>query len=170
MKNNRKVTIAVTIGLVLCSNISAQSGGSYVITQSVVSNGGGTSDGGPYSVTGTAAQALAGSNSSSAEYGIRGGFWQSFLTPTAALVSVSGQVLQANGLGISQALVTLSSVGSAPRAVRTNSFGYFRFEDVEAGQTCIVSVLSSRYQFTNQTQSVFVVDEVTDLTFTALPE
>ncbi|MGB7202253.1 MAG: carboxypeptidase regulatory-like domain-containing protein [Pyrinomonadaceae bacterium] len=92
------------------------------------------------------------------------------LTPTSANVSVSGRVLTAHGQGIRNARVTLTSSTGAPRTAITGSFGYYRFDDVEVGQTYIVSVRSKRFQFSNPTQVITLLDELTDLTFTALPE
>jgi hypothetical protein len=92
------------------------------------------------------------------------------LAPTAANVSVSGRVLSAQGHGIRNARVTLTDANGATRTAITSSFGYYRFDEVEVGQTYIVGVRSKRYQFSNQTQVVFVGDEITDLTFNALPE
>jgi len=50
---------------------------------------------------------------------------------------------------------------------RTSSFGYYRFDDVLAGETYIVSVTSKRYSFAPQVVSVF--EELTDLDFTPEP-
>ncbi len=94
--------------------------------------------------------------------------WQR-VTPTAANVSVSGRVLTANGNGIRNVFVKLTDPSGATRRVISTSFGYFRFDDVEAGQTYVVSVQSKRYQFSNSTQVISVGDEISDLVFTALP-
>ena len=90
--------------------------------------------------------------------------------PSAAMVSVGGQVLTANGNGLSRARVTLTDTNGTTRTAITNSFGYFRFDAIEAGQTYIISAFHKRFQFINQTQVVFVGDEITDLGFNALPE
>jgi WD40 repeat protein len=92
------------------------------------------------------------------------------LAPTAANVSVGGRVLTANGQGIRNARVTLTDANGATRTAITGSFGYYRFDDVEVGQTYIVSVRSKRFQFSNPTLVITLMDELTDLTFTALPE
>ena len=92
------------------------------------------------------------------------------LTPTSANVSVSGRVLTANGQGIRNARVTLTNSTGAPRTAVTSSFGYYRFDEVEVGQTYVVSVRSKRFRFASDTQVLSVNDEISDLTFTALPE
>lgn len=63
------------------------------------------------------------------------------------------------------ATVSLTDANGAARTARTSAFGYFQFEDVEVGQTYIISVISKRYQFTPQTVSVF--ENIEDLNFTA---
>jgi Carboxypeptidase regulatory-like domain len=156
--------------LIFAATVSAQTGGTYQITQSVISNGGGDSNGGNFGVTGTSSQSLAGTNSTNGGFAVRGGFWQAFFAPTAALVAVSGQILSANGGGISKAHITLTNASGETRTATTGSFGYFRFDDVEVGQTCIVSVRHKRFQFINETQIVFVAEEITGIVFNALPE
>lgn len=46
---------------------------------------------------------------------------------------------------------------------RSGAFGYFRFEEVEAGQTYVVGVASKLYQFAPQ--AVTVAEDVSDLNF-----
>lgn len=87
--------------------------------------------------------------------------------PTAALVSVSGRVTTSGGQGIRNVSVSLTdSEGDVRRAV-TNSFGKYRFDDVEAGQTVILGVASKRYAFTNPTRVLMVVDDIADADFVA---
>lgn len=169
MKNYQNIFAALAFCVFLSATVLAQSGGTYEITQSVVANGGGQSDGGSYGLTGTSGQSLAGTNSTAGQFGVRGGFWQGSLTPTAALVAVSGRVLTAENGGIGKVRVTLTDQTGAIRQSMTNPFGYFRFDDVEVGQTYICSVRSKRFQFANETQFVVVLDEITDLVFIALP-
>lgn len=169
MKNYQNFIVLLTFSILLSAIISAQSGGTFEITQSVVSNGGGTSSGEAIRVTGTTGQSAAGTNSTGGQFGVRGGFWQGFFSPTAAMVAISGRVLTAETRGISKARVTLTNANGVVRSILTNPFGNFRFDDVEAGQTYIISVKSKRYQFANETQVVFVSDEITGLDFNALP-
>lgn len=85
------------------------------------------------------------------------------LAPTAAGVSVSGRVMTSDGRGLRNATVTLTDASGVSRNVRTSSFGYFRFEDIAAGQVVTVEVRSKRFNFTPQV--VFVGDEVVNLEF-----
>ena len=87
------------------------------------------------------------------------------LAPTAAGVSVSGRVLTGSGRGLMNTTVTMTDMNGSTRAVRTGAFGYFRFNEVEAGQTYIVSVGSKRYSLAPQVISV--TEDVSELNFTA---
>ncbi len=154
-------------GLILCLSIAAQSqtGGIFKITQSVVASGGGqATTGGAVSLDGTTGQTLAGTNSASGVFLSQSGFWQPSFAPTAAGVSVSGQVTVGK-TGLARARVTLTDMNGATRTVQTSLFGYFRFDDVAAGATYIVSVNHKRYLFTPQVISV--VEDLTELNFTA---
>lgn len=85
--------------------------------------------------------------------------------PTAANVSVSGQILTSEGKGLIGAIVKLTDQNGAARTARSSSFGGFHFDQVEAGQTYIISVTSKYGQFTPRVVSVS--EDVTDLVLTA---
>ena len=55
------------------------------------------------------------------------------------------------------------------RTAETNQFGYYRFDDVEAGQTYIFSVSHKTFQFAISPQVIFVQEELSELNFTADP-
>lgn len=80
--------------------------------------------------------------------------------PTAANVGVSGRILASNGLSISRAIVTLTRADGVLRTTMTNSFGYYRFENVEAGQSYILDARRKGYAFVPLVISVD--DEVTN--------
>lgn len=88
-------------------------------------------------------------------------------TPTAASVSISGQVTDFAGRGVNRAVVSITDASGASHTAVTNPFGYYRFKEVEAGETYIFSVSHKRYQFNPQV--VFVAEQVEQLNFTALP-
>ncbi len=85
------------------------------------------------------------------------------LAPTAAAVAVAGRVQTPDGVGVGNALVTLTDSAGLVRASRTSAFGYYRFDDVEAGQIVIIAVSSKRYQY--QPQIVSVNDSLADVDF-----
>jgi len=57
---------------------------------------------------------------------------------TAANVSISGRVLDASGSAVGRARVTLRAADGSTKTTITNSFGYYRFDGVEAGRTYMV--------------------------------
>ena len=88
------------------------------------------------------------------------------LAPLAASVSISGRILTGSKAGgLSNAVVYLTEANGNTQIVRTSSFGYYRFEDIEVGQNVTLMVYSRRYQFAPQI--VNVSEKLTDLNFTA---
>jgi hypothetical protein len=83
-------------------------------------------------------------------------------------VFVGGRVLAADGVsGVSNATVQMTLANGNTLTTRSSSFGYYRFEDVEADQTVTISVSSKRYQFTPR--MVQVTGNLTDIDLVALP-
>lgn len=171
--------LIIFVGLILMPTVytSAQisSGGTYQIDQAVIASGGGASgdEANTYRVESTIGQAVAGTNSGNGvNYFVRSGFWTSpALAPTAAGAIVSGRVTTADGRGITNAVITLSGGALfSPRTVQTSAFGYFTFEDVEAGQSYLLSIKSKRFRFEQETQFVVLMDNATGIVFQALPE
>lgn len=148
--------------------LPAQSGGSFDIKQSVIASGGSESGGGTFSLTGIAGQTVVNS-STGPGYVVRSGFWQGNLGPTASLVAVSGKVTTADGRGIRNVNVSLTDQSGNVRKALTGSFGYYRFDEIEAGQTVVLSTAAKRYVFASPTRIVTVQEELADIDFTAEP-
>jgi hypothetical protein len=91
------------------------------------------------------------------------------LAPTAAPVSISGRVTAANGRGISGVRVSITDQSGNVRFALTNAFGYYRFDEIEAGQTVVISITSKRYVFANPTRVLSIQDELADVDFIAEP-
>ncbi|MBS1792523.1 MAG: carboxypeptidase regulatory-like domain-containing protein [Acidobacteria bacterium] len=91
----------------------------------------------------------------------------SISVPTAANVSLSGRVADAAGQGLSRVRVSLTAADGTIRYATTNSFGYYRFDDVPSGAIYTLSVSGSRYQFAQPTRVIEVNDTLADLDFTA---
>lgn len=89
------------------------------------------------------------------------------LAPTAAAVSVGGRVLTADGFGIAQARVTLTDSQGNERQVSTNSFGYYRFDNVVAGATYIFNVRHKSWGTMAVTQVRNIQEDRDDLDFIA---
>jgi len=90
---------------------------------------------------------------------------QQVVGPTAAHVRISGRVLTAEGRGVANASVVMTSLTGQTRVARSNSFGNFSFDDVAVGETYACAVNHKIYRFSPQLVSV--IDEVADLTFIA---
>ena len=168
-----KLLLLLFVLLLAPGPLAAQvaSGGNYTLDQTVVANGGGTSTnaGNNYKVEATSGQPAAGTFSSNGNFAVRGGFWApNSLAPTTAGVSISGRVAGLGGEGLRSVYVTLSG-GTllVPRNTRTNTFGNFTFEDVEAGQIYTISVRNKKYGFPQDTQIIMPLDSISDLVFQA---
>lgn len=85
------------------------------------------------------------------------------ISPSAAGVSVSGRVTTPNGQGLRNATVVLTDSEGNRKTATTGSFGIYTFDDVEAGQSYVVSVATKRFRFTSRI--VNVVDSLADVDF-----
>jgi hypothetical protein len=56
-------------------------------------------------------------------------------------------VKNAKGSGISNLLIKLTDQIGNSRQTRTNSFGYYQFDDVEVGRTYVISPQNKKYRF-----------------------
>jgi len=65
----------------------------------------------------------------------------------ASSVSVEGQVTDSNGRALSRVAVTLTDGEGGKQTAITNPFGYFRFENLQAGQTVVLRAQSKQYTF-----------------------
>ena len=84
----------------------------------------------------------------------------------ASNVSVGGRVTRADGQAVSNAIVSLVDSGiGARREARTNPFGFYRFDNVAAGSSYTIAVISRLYTFTPQT--IQVNSNLTDVNFVA---
>lgn len=90
------------------------------------------------------------------------------LAPTAANVIVGGRVLTSNGYGVSKARVSITNQNGETRSAITNSFGYYRLDEIPAGATYVISVRHKVYQFNSQV--VTVSEDIQNADFTAEPE
>jgi Pectinesterase/MBG domain/Bacterial Ig-like domain/Carboxypeptidase regulatory-like domain/Immunoglobulin domain len=92
---------------------------------------------------------------------------RNLFAPTAAGVTISGRVTNASGNGILKAKLTLSTNTGEVYTALTNPLGYFSFENVPAGTSCLLTVSSKRYRFGIATRVVNVEDSLTDVNFVA---
>lgn len=144
------------------------SGGSFVLQKAIVAGGGTEKQALPISENGTTGQSVAGHRSTGASYILFSGFWTpNTLAPTAAMVLVGGRVTTADGRGITNVIVTLTSPSGEVRSARSTAFGYYQFNDVVVGSAYLISVSSRRFTFSQPTQVRTVMDNISDVDFVA---
>ena len=91
------------------------------------------------------------------------------ISTTSALVSVTGTVKNSLGFGVRGVQITLTDASSGnTTSATTNYFGIFSFQNVSPGPTYIIAASpNSRFQITNNSRSVLVLDSVTGVDFVA---
>lgn len=86
--------------------------------------------------------------------------------PTAAPASISGRVTQPNGRGIGGAVITLENHSTGQVAIATtNSFGYYKFHDMEVTHFYTLSASSKRNRFANSSISFSLDSDMFDMNF-----
>lgn len=162
--------IAVTRGQVREADIIA-TGGTFTLEKAVIAGGGREKAAAPTGENGTAGQVVAGHKSMGGQFMLRSGFWtpDSELGPTASPSTVSGRVITADGRGIANARVLLTSSTGEIRTAITASFGYFKFTEVPVGENYVVSVAAKRFTFAEPAYVLQVTDNVSGIEFVANP-
>ncbi|HVE57673.1 MAG TPA: hypothetical protein VNB22_12645 [Pyrinomonadaceae bacterium] len=166
------VFCAVLIGAQFSADAQVATGGQYTLDQSVIASGGATnSAAGNYTLGGTSGQSIAGQKNFGQSYSVSAGFWHSSpVAPTAAHVTVGGRVTTADGRGIRNVFIKMVDAGGNTRISLTTTFGYFRFDDVEVGNTYIFSVSAKSYQFAEPAQVRSISDSTDEINFVALDD
>ncbi len=95
------------------------------------------------------------------------GAFEMQLAPTAATVSVSGRVTTASGRGILNVRLSLTDSSGQTRTATTTSFGYYHFDNVQAGETYILSAVGKRYTFSQPVQVLNINEETEEVNFIA---
>ncbi len=90
--------------------------------------------------------------------------------PSAAAASVEGRILTADGRGIRSVQVHLVEADGTTHTALSSSFGYYRFDDIAAGQAVVVSGSSNRFTFPEPVRLVMLKDNVAGFDFVAEPE
>jgi pectin methylesterase-like acyl-CoA thioesterase len=76
------------------------------------------------------------------------------LGPTAAPATIKGRVLTNRGRAIPRAQVVITGPDGVKRYAGTNSFGYYQFNEVTAGETYVINVSHKQYRFVSQVISL----------------
>jgi hypothetical protein len=88
---------------------------------------------------------------------------------TAAEVSVSGRVMTTRGNGIAGVRISLADSQGNVRTTVSGTSGDYRFENVEAGSSYIITATGKRYSFSQPSQLLNVNDETAEINFIANP-
>jgi hypothetical protein len=83
---------------------------------------------------------------------------------TAATVPVAGRVLDANGRALRGARVVMTTPDGKTVVTATNAFGYYRFESIQSGGTCILQAQARGLTFAPRV--VTVDDAIANLDIT----
>ena len=86
------------------------------------------------------------------------------LGPTSASVTVGGKITDASGNGISKAQISITAANGETRTTLTSSFGFYRFDDIQVGESYVVTVRHKTHQFSPQIIAVFEAMENVDFT------
>lgn len=89
------------------------------------------------------------------------------VAPTAGPVEISGRVLSDAGRSIGGANVYATDETGSTRRVSTNSFGYYRFTGLVAGQTYILVATSRQYTFAPMVLTP--TDDLAGVNFVSIP-
>ncbi len=90
--------------------------------------------------------------------------------PTAALATLSGKITDNYGVNVKDVSVTITNLTSGEsHYTRTNSFGFYRFEEMPVGESYVVSVRSKRYAFVSDSMIITLMEDFAKANFTALP-
>lgn len=87
--------------------------------------------------------------------------------PTAALITIGGRVTTAGGRAVAGARIIMTDADGGTRTALTNPFGYYRFVDVEVGQTVIFEARHKNRTFAQPTQIVSLEEDTQTVNFTA---
>ncbi len=92
------------------------------------------------------------------------GAYESQLAPTAANVSVGGRVSDSFDRIVTNARVVVTNQNGISRTAFVNSFGFYHFDDIPAGETYVFQVIHRKLSFAPQV--IGITENVSDLNFT----
>jgi len=74
----------------------------------------------------------------------------------------------ANGKGIRNVVVSMSDLSGNVKTATTNALGYYKFTDVEIGQTYIFTASAKHLKFQQPSQVLNVNNELNDINFVGI--
>lgn len=92
------------------------------------------------------------------------------LVPVAAGATITGRVTTADGQGIRNAAIVVTGNSlQQPRIVKSASLGYYTIEDLQVGETFVITVNSKRFTFQVPSRVISLTDSVEGIDFVADP-
>jgi hypothetical protein len=172
-RNGRRVfsvLTAITLIVGSCIPLSAQSGGNFQITNSVVAAGGGESKdvvNNQFGHQSTVGEHAAGTLLGNPPYSQTAGLWASSsgLTPTASSGSISGRILTSDGAPVGGATINLG--GTHITEAITDANGVYAFTDLEVGGIYTITPSLVNYSFSPSSRSFSLLGNQTSAVFTA---
>jgi len=174
MKSITKLDLFASLIMLFISafTVLAQTGGTYDLSHNVVAGGGcSQSSGGSFILSGTVGQPLAGTFSFGGTFNLRAGFWAfASNTPTAATVSIQGEITSLSGKPLNgMTIILLDTFTNRTRTTMTNEKGRYRFEDLEINHLYVIKIRENKlFTFTPESQIVELMSNLTDINFTAI--
>lgn len=89
------------------------------------------------------------------------------LAPSSAGVTIGGRVLTSEGHPVYGARISMSDIAGNTRTALTNSFGFYQFEDVAAGESYVFSGFAKRHALLTKYQLYTVEEDFAGLDFVA---
>jgi hypothetical protein len=83
--------------------------------------------------------------------------------PTASSVTIGGRILSKSGKGLHRAHVYLTDMHGETRIAITNPFGFYRFGDIQVGETYIFDISAKGHSFAPKV--VTILEETEELNF-----
>lgn len=92
----------------------------------------------------------------------------SILIPSAAPVALTGRVVSSSGRGIAGVRINVTSgMTGEIRSALSNSFGYYRVDDLVVGELYLVNAVHKRYQFADGSRTISLDDNLNGYDFVA---
>jgi Carboxypeptidase regulatory-like domain/Domain of unknown function (DUF4214) len=162
---------AVTLIVAGCVPVSAQSGGSFQITNSVVAAGGGESKdvvNNRFSHESTVGEHATGTLLQSPPYSLTAGFRASQidLTPTSSSASILGRIQTSAGAPLAGATINLAGTRAAQTITDAN--GFYSFASLEIGGLYTITPARVNYSFNPSSRSLSLLANGTEAVFTAI--
>ena len=95
--------------------------------------------------------------------------YRQIVVRSSAITNIGGRILRADGNGLRGVNLTIIDSNGIQRRTLTSSFGNYSFDSMVVGATYQIVIGSKAHVFTPNPDSFLVIDETSDLNYTAQP-